>query len=219
MLKSRKHVFWEALIITIVIFLGGIFLGMTIEESNSNKINQFYLESEISLADATATSSLTGDENFDCEQIKNSNVDFANRVYEEAVLLEEYEKSGMLTENMKILHKKYDLLRTMIWTSNKKAMERCDNYDIIVYLYEGENEDTVVQAKQNVWSKILYELKLDRKDDILLLPISIDKNLTSLELVISEYEIENFPVVIINNEIILYEMDSVEGLQDVLNNM
>ena len=72
MLKSRKHVFWEALIVTILIFLIGIFFGMLIETTNSNKINNLYLQSEISLTDAIAGLRLMENSEFDCESLKQT---------------------------------------------------------------------------------------------------------------------------------------------------
>lgn len=209
--------FWEALIITIVIFLAGLLLGMLIETSNSSKVSQFYTKSEISLTDAMATSSLIGDVEFDCETIKKNNIDFANRVYEEAVLLEEYEEAGRLTENMKILHKKYDLLRTLIWTNNQNSLERCNNYNLLVYLYEAEAENTAKQATQNVWSKILFNVKTNNKENILLLPIAADQNLTSLDLLVSKYEVEAFPALIINNDNILYKIEDADSVEQLLN--
>jgi len=216
MLKSKKHVFWEALIITILIFLAGIFLGMLIETNNSNKISNLYLRSEISLTDAMATSRLTKDFDFDCGSIKQNNIDFANQIYEEAKLLEEYEDSGRLTDGMKLLHKKYDLLRTLLWTSNQNSLERCNNYNLIVYLYEYESEDIIKKATQNIWSKIILDVKT-QNDDILLLPIATDQNLTSLNLLINEHQITQFPALIINNDKILYNLENTTTIEKFLN--
>ena len=218
-LKSKKHVFWEALMMTIVVFLGGLFLGMMIESNNSNKVSQLYLESDISLTDASALSSLSSTSEYDCETIKNNNIDFANRVYEEAVILEDYQNAGrLMTETMEILHRKYDLLRTLIWSSNKESLERCSNYNILVYLYEAENEDLQTQAKQNVWSKILYEVKKENKDNVLLIPIAVDQNLTSLDLIVSEYKIDTYPAIIINNNNVLTEIDNAKQIESLLLN-
>ena len=188
MLKSRKHVFWEALIVTILIFLAGIFFGMLIETGNSNKINNLYLRSEISLTDAMAGLRLIENSELNCEALKTNNINFADQVYEEAKLLEKYETSGKLTEGMKLLHKKYDLLRTILWMSNQDSLIRCDNYNLIIYLYEYETEQIEKKAVQKVWSKILLDIKQDR-DDILLIPIAADQNLTSLNLLINQYKI------------------------------
>ena len=216
MLKSKKHVFWEALIITIVVFLVGLFLGMLIETSNSNKISNLFLQSEISLSDASATSRLIENENLDCELIKESNIKVANRIYEEAKLLELYEDSGKLTDSMKLLHKKYDLLRALLWVSNQKSLDRCENYNLIVYLYDYNTEDTGKKAVQNVWSKILLDIKT-QSYDILLLPIAANQNLTTIEYLMGEYEIEQLPALVINNDHVLYELEDANPVIKLLN--
>ena len=216
MLKSRKHVFWEALIMTIVIFLAGIFLGILIETSNSSKISNLYLRSEISLTDAMTTLRLTEDFSFNCDVIKQNNINFADQIYKEAKLLEDYEESGKLTDSMKLLHRKYDLLRTLLWTSNQKSLERCDNYNLIVYLYEYETEDIAKKATQNVWSKIIFDVKI-QNEDTLLLPIAVDQNLTSLNLLIDEYNVTQFPALIINNEKVLYDLENTASVELLLN--
>ena len=180
MLKSKKHVFWEALLITIVVFLAGLFLGMLIEAGNSNKVSNLYLQSEISLTDAASTANLADDISLSCETIKEQNIQVADRIYEEARLLELYEDSGKLTDSMKLLHKKYDLLRALLWISNEKALERCDNFNLVVYLYEYGSENTNTKATQNVWSKILLDIK-EESYDFMLLPMSGNQNLTSIE--------------------------------------
>jgi hypothetical protein len=45
-----------------------------------------------------------------------------------------------------------------------------------------------------------------------LIPIAEDSDLTSLNSLISEYNITNYPVVIINEKDILYELSSVDEL-------
>jgi hypothetical protein len=216
MLKSRKHVFWEALLVTILIFLIGIFFGMLIETGNSNKINNLYLRSEISLTDATAGLKLMENANLSCESLKTNNINFANQIYEEAKLLEKYESSEKLTEGMKLLHKKYDLLRTILWMSNQESLSKCDNYNLIVYLYEYETERIDKKATQKVWSKILLDIKRER-DDILLIPIAADQNLTSLNLLIDQYKITEFPAIVINNNEVLYTVEDTATIQPLLN--
>ena len=131
--------------ITIVIFIGGILLGILIETSNSNKISNLYTQSEISLTDTTTVSRLSEDMTLNCDSIKQANINLANKIYEEAKNLEKYEDSGKLTENLKLLHKKYDILRTILWTSNIKSLERCDNYNLIVF--EGKKQITSVPIR------------------------------------------------------------------------
>lgn len=215
MLKSKKNVFWEALIVAIAVFLAGLFFGMLMESSNTNKINNLYTSSQISLTDAMALSTLSESKDFDCDSIKRNNIEFADRVYKEAVLLEQYEEAGKLSESIKLLHKKYSLLRTLIWSSNQDSLERCQNYNLVVYLYESESEDAEVRARQNVWSKLLENVKKSYSDDVLLLPIAGNQDLSSLDLLINEFNVTQFPVVIVNNEYVLYDLDN-EGTIEVL---
>jgi len=214
-LKSKKNVFWEALLITIVVFLAGLFLGMLIEADNSNKISNLYIQSEISLTDAMSSSNLI-DETTDCEIIRTNNIKFADQIYEEAKLLEQYEASGKLTDSMELLHKKYDLLRTILWTSNQKALDKCHNYNMIIYLYDYETEDTEVKATQNVWSKMLLSIKSQR-EDILLLPIAADEELISINLLLEKYQVEKLPALIINNKEILYNLETADPVLELLN--
>ncbi|MBT6182913.1 hypothetical protein HN604_01150 [archaeon] len=217
MLQNKKNVFWEALIMTVAIFVVGLFLGMTIETTNSNKINNLYIASEISLVDATTISQLAEEESIGCESIKETKINFANKVYEEAKQLEIYETSGKLTSGLKLLHKKYDLLRTILWISSEKSLERCENYNLIVYLYEYESEDLEVKATQKVWSRILSDVTQE-KENILLLPIAADEDLSSLNILLDKYEIETLPALVINNQDIVYNIENSKSLDEFLIN-
>ncbi|MBT3642575.1 hypothetical protein HN876_02445 [archaeon] len=202
---------------TVAIFVVGLFLGMTIETTNSNKINNLYIASEISLVDATTISQLAEEESIGCESIKETKINFANKVYEEAKQLEIYETSGKLTSGLKLLHKKYDLLRTILWISSEKSLERCENYNLIVYLYEYESEDLEVKATQKVWSRILSDVTQE-KENILLLPIAADEDLSSLNILLDKYEIETLPALVINNQDIVYNIENSKSLDEFLIN-
>ena len=216
MLKSKKNVFWEALVITIAIFVIGLFLGILVEKSNSNKISDLYIKSEINLVDGSTMLRLSEDSEISCNIIKEENINFANEIYEEAKILEQYEASGRLTEGMKLLHKKYDLLRTLVWLSNQKSLERCDNYDLVVYIYDYNTEDKDIKAIQNVWSKILLNVR-STNEDLLLLPIAADQDISSLNILLGEYGIISRPAIVINNKEVIYSLESAEELESFLN--
>jgi hypothetical protein len=214
MLKSRKHVFWEALVIAIAIFLIGLFFGMMIEMIKSNTMSDFYANSETSLVDGLAISQLSTSE-FSCESLKNYNIEFADKVYQEAKMLEQYEDSGKLTNNLKALHRKYDLLRTLAWMSNTNSLEQCGNYNLVVYLYEYDTEVLDKKATQNVWSKMLLDVK-QANEAMVLLPIAVDQNITSLNLLKDKYNITQFPALVINNEKVVNSIGSLEELKSLL---
>lgn len=216
MLGNPKNVFWEALFLTVVVFFFGLLIGYAIEGNRLDDINVYYAQSELSLMDILALNSLIDMENSSCNELITSNLKFADRIYEEARTLEKFEGAGKLSDNLKLAHKKYDLLRTFLWVNAMKVKRECiENFSVVVYLYEQETEDLAQKATQNVWSKILFDLKQKEGAKIVLIPIAVDSGLASLNSLINKYEISSFPVVIIN-ENVLMDLKSVEELERYL---
>jgi len=219
MKKNTKGVFWQAFILTIIVFVVGIFLGIAYEGSRLDKINDYYVLSEIFLMDSLALSKLTDvidTRLVGCGVLIDANIEFADKIYEEAYILEKYEESGKLSDALKILHRKYDLLRTLLWINLMDIPDECkENVSIIVYLYEYETEDLIKKATNSVWSKILFDLKQEMGNKIILIPVAVDTDLTSLNFLISRYDISEYPVVIIDEHIIS-EINFVEELREYL---
>lgn len=221
MLKSRKHVFWEALLLTIVVFFLGILIGIAFEGNRLDSINEYYVMSEISLMDISAFNELLEKDKITCEELVKYNLDFADRIYEEAKQLERYDDAGKITDSLKLAHKKYDLMRTFAWIMSRKTMEKCYfnqnvDFNIVVYLYEYETRDLAKKATQKVWEKVLYDLKQEFGEKIVLIPISADNNLLSLDSMTNEFNIIEYPVVIINDKDVISNLESVEDIKKYL---
>lgn len=217
MLGNTKHVFWEALLITIVVFIFGILLGAAFESNRLDTIEDYYTISEISMMDILALNDILQMENISCENLVVANADFADRIYEEAKLLEKYDGAGKISDDLKLAHKKYDLMRTFLWVNSIKTFERCgEGYNVVVYLYQYESSDLTQKAIQNVWSKVLLDLKEEMGSSIILVPIAADANLASLDTLLRDFEITQYPVVIINNKEIIEELSSVDDLKKYL---
>ncbi len=217
MFGNTKNAIWEAFLLTVVIFIFGLLVGAAYEMSNFDKMNEYYTTSENSLMDILALNNLIDSENSTCNVLITSNLDFADRIYKEAKILENYESSGKISENMKLIHTKYDILRTFLWISNNKVFEKCPKeFSSVVYLYEYNSQDLAQKATQNVWSKILFDLKQEKGEKIILIPIAVDTNIISLETLIKKFNISNYPVVIINNKKIITKLESVDELKKEL---
>ena len=215
MLKSAKNVFWEALLVTAVIFFFGILLGIAFENNRLDKIDDYYTASEISMMDILALNDIMQMENISCDNLIHANIDFADRIYEEARLLERYEGAGKISDDFKLAHKKYDLMRTFLW-ANTITSDKCIGFNSVVYLYEYETEDLGQKAVQNVWSKILTDLKEEVGGQILLIPIAVDSNLASLNALTRDFNLSGYPVVIINNKQVITELSKVDDLKKYL---
>jgi hypothetical protein len=214
--NNSKNVFWEALLITIFVFILGFSIGTYFEKARVNDLNEFYSTSEINLVDGLALMNLIPEVELedDCEVLKKVNLNFADKIYREAKLLEQYEEAEKIGESLKILHRKYDLLRTFVWMNSFEVLDSCkgsnEEFHVVVYLYEYNTEDLAKKATQNVWSRILGELKSIKEDEIVLIPIAVDNDLDSLNLLLSQYDIKKYPVVIIDNKIVVDELKSVK---------
>lgn len=206
-----NSVFFQALVLTVVVFFGGIFLGMLLEESRMEKINDYYLESEISMMDILAFNNMIDSLEVSCEELTKSNFELIDKVYFEAKTLEEYSQSNKLTENLENFNKKYSILRTYLWIDSIKVKNLCENsFNTVVYLYNGSSRDLTIRAKQNVFSKILEEVKRNAGRNVLLIPIDVSSNLNSLNALVSKYNPEKreFPIVILNEEKVFYEIEN-----------
>ena len=216
--QFSKSYFWQALVLTVIVFIIGIFLGIAYEGNRLEQINEYYVLSEISLMDALALSRLTDiDLNkgiMNCEILIEANTNFADKIYSEALLLEKYEESGKLTEALQLAHTKYDLLRTILWLNVINIPEQCKrNVSVVVYLYEYDSDDLTKKAINRVWSRILYDLKRDVGNRIILIPIAVDSDLTSLNSLTSRFNITSYPALIIDNEKVFSEIKSAEELK------
>ena len=221
MFNDSRNAFWQALILTVAIFLIGISIGIAYEGSRLTKVNDYYTLSEISLMDAFALSKLTDVINAtdaaSCKVLIDSNTEFADRIYNEAIILERYEDSGRLTDSIKLSHKKYDLLRTLLWINLMNIPETCKkDTSVIIYLYEYNTEDLVKKATNRVWSRILFDLKQKVGNNILLIPIAADSDLTSLNSLILKFNISDYPVLIIDDKKVLFEVGSVDEIEKYL---
>lgn len=212
-LENRKRVFWEALFLTVVVFVFGLLIGISFESGKVEQIRQYYSYSEVSIMDIFASNNLIDLEKTSCDELIAANFVFADKIYSEAVLLEKYESSGKITDGLILEHKKYDLLRTLLWINEMKTVEKCGgDFHTVVYLYEYQPEDLAQKATQSVWSKILVDLKSEYGGKVLLIPIAVDGDLVSLNSLIEKYSIEEYPVLVIDNEHVLQELSSVEDI-------
>ena len=216
MLENKKRVFWEALILTILIFLLGFLAGLIFENKRVEVIEEYYIQSENSLMDIFALNNFVSLNNISCGALISSNINFANRIYDEAKILDEYERTGKITDKMDVQHKKYDIMRTFLWINTIKTAEICEDDSIhtVVYIYQFNTNDLTEKATNSVWSKILIDLKETRGNEIILIPIAFDSSIIALNSILENYDIQQYPVLIIDNKYVINELSSVKELEN-----
>ncbi len=219
MFSSQKHAFWEALLVTILIFGIGVFIGVVLENWRTSKIDYFYQESEVKLFDIRAQSEIYALGGLDCGTAIDENLNFAGRIYEEAKTLERYEGAERLTDTLKLEHKKYDILRAILWINSIKIKKQCNaSYHNVVYIYDYAEPSIDTKSKQAVFSRILFELKQKKGSKIVLIPMAGDNNLSSVSILMSRHNVteQELPVILIDEKIKIAELQKVEEIEKLL---
>jgi len=205
--------FLLALLVAAFVFTFGILMGIFIENARANFAQENFAQLEVELLDARLLSDLIT--NTDCETAIQENTDFADRVFFESLILDDYQESAEISETIKIQHEKYDLLRSMIWLNSIKIKEKCGaNYHNVVYIYQFDNPGINKKAEQETISNILIDLKNEKKQDILLISIAGDTNLPSIELLKKKYDITYLPTVIIDENIKIENIEDLDKIGD-----
>ncbi|MEK6891366.1 MAG: hypothetical protein AABX03_04485 [Nanoarchaeota archaeon] len=213
---NPKHAFWQALFVTIIIFFLGIIIGFFLESFRSDKLGTTLINSEINLLDQQLRENVIGNFNVSCNQAVNSSFVFADKIYSEARRLEDFDQSSKFTETLFLLHKRYDLLRMMLWTESIKIKNQCKsthNFHTVVYLYEYNTKEIDQVSKQKFFSRALSELKDKYPDKVLLIPIAADMDLESVNLAVNKYGIEKYPVIIIDEKKVIDNVITSEQLE------
>ncbi|MBU0957488.1 MAG: hypothetical protein KKF56_01620 [Nanoarchaeota archaeon] len=216
-LKSQKHVFWQALLVAIFIFAVGFSLGIVMEKWRAGVVYDDYDESDVDFLDLKIQSDLLGDSDFSCERAVEENINFGDRIFAKAVQLQEFEESQRLSDSLKQIHKKYDLLRTLFWINSIKIKQRCDSdYHNVVYLYNYE-PSLDERAVQVVFSNFLKDLKSEMPGKIILIPIAANMGLNSLDYMMEEYGVDRFPAIVIDEDVKIYEIDELRMISNIIN--
>ena len=206
----QKDVFWKAALITAIVFILGVSLGSFLESSRIKNIRDDYKIVEVEWADAKLQSSYFQilDPKF-CDIAIKENLNFADRVYEEGLKIERYENANKLNDENELLYEKqrYTLFKIEFWLNSIYLKEKCKaNYTNVVYFYL--DKPTITEkSKQDTLSLILKDLKNNLGQKIMLIPIPLDLNVRTVDIIKNTYNITTTPTLLINEKI------KLEGLQ------
>jgi len=214
---SQKYVFLKALILTIIVFNIGIFMGYKLEASRLDKINEWYLQSEMELLDQRIQKDAFEFIEFNCDSLVQENINFADRIFNEALVIKDYEDANKINSDIVLQHKKYDLLRTLFWINSMRIKEKCNSdYHNLVYFYQYNNPTINQESKQKFFSNLLIQLKEKKGNKIMLIPIAADNNIVAINLLVEKYEINEFPVILIDEEVKLTDVNTIEDIEKYL---
>jgi hypothetical protein len=217
MVTQSKTVFIQSLVVTIIVFLIGLTIGFVVESNRVDKTQIALINSEINLLDEQIRSQNIETFNISCDLAVANTFEFADRIYKEAQLLEKYDSSSKFTDELRIIHKRYDLLRTLLWMHSIEIKEKCpQHFHTVVYLFDYASEDIDQKAKQAAISRMLVDLKEAQGQSILLIPIASNLNLESIEIIKQKYGISKAPAVIIDENKVIKQDITLSELEDII---
>ena len=217
--SDSKHAFWQAFVFTIIVFGTGLILGFFLESYRADKVQYILIDSEINILDNQLRERITSDFNLSCSSAIDSVFDFADQIFFEADKLERYDSASKFSDNLFVLHKRYDLLRTLLWLEAIDLKANCGkeaDFHTVVYLYLYKSEDVDIDSKQLFYSRLLFDMKQKYPDKVLLIPIAVNTGLSSVELIVENYNLGEFPYVIVDEEKIVNEILTFDELENIV---
>jgi hypothetical protein len=143
-------------------------------------------------------------------------LEFADRVYEEGLRIEDYDKASFLTDDLELEKKKYALLKVEFWLNSIVLKERCDaDYLNLVYFFANDPEFDI-KAEQDAQSGILKNLKEKYGKKLMLIPLPIDLDISMINVMKGTYDISATPAILINEETKFEGLQSFEELDGMI---
>lgn len=192
-------------------------MGYMLESSRIEKINKMYLEAEMELLDQRIQRDTLDTFDFECGALIKENIEFGDKIFEEALVIDRYEKANRINKEIIMQHKRFDLLRTLFWINSIYIKEKCNSdYHNLVYIYQYNEPSITQKAKQKFFSNLLLEIKEKKGNNVMLIPIAGDNNISSIDLILDKHNITEFPVILIDEKIIITDVESIEDVEKYL---
>jgi hypothetical protein len=215
---NQKYFFLFALITTLIVFNVGIFMGYLLENSRVAKINQLSIDSEMELLDQMTQKNAISLLNPDCETLIEENTKFGDKIFKEAQQISKYEDANKMGTEIITQHKRFDLLRALFWMNSIEIKQKCNSdYHNVIYFYQYNNPSITQKSKQLFFSNILSQVKEEQGSNMMLIPISADNNITSVNILIKKYKITEFPSVLIDEKVLITEISNSSEIEKYLN--
>lgn len=209
----QSDVFWKAGLATLIIFFLGIYIGYWLDSGRVEQIRKEYQEMDIRWSDArvqTMYYNVFGNSSNFCEPAIEANLKFADRVYEDGLRIEQYERINKLTPSLITEKTRYVLLKLQFWLNSIELKKNCNaDYTNLVYFYSHYNGT----MQEEVQGAVLLDLKKDCGKNLMLIPLPIDLDIITIDIIKKQYGIEKTPTILINESIKLEGMQTKNELE------
>lgn len=216
--KSKYRIFIETLIFTLLILLVGFLMGFLVEYGRNAAVIRDYNNFEIDALDLRLQNYYYQImDQASCDNAIEQNLIFAGNIYEKGMILQKYEDANKLSDDILLEKKKYVLLKTELWLNSVLLREKCGrNFHTVTYIYS-QTDDLVKEAEQDSISDVLMEIKKEKGDNIILLPIAGDMGLDIVDMQLRVYDVDYLPSIIIDEKTVLEGFHNKDEILKYLN--
>ncbi len=201
MVKKYKPIFIKAAVYTLIVFMLGVLLGYVLEEQRTSYIEEKYQVLELKWQDARIQSMYFQNLDYDqCDLAIEGNLDFSDEIYELGKKIDDYEEVNALTGEMILEKKRHALLKTQFWLNSMILKDKC-NSEFVNVVYFFKNDPSIEEKqKQYTQSDVLREIKEKYGRGVMLIPLPIDSDISMIEIFKKQYDINEVPTILINEE-------------------
>ncbi|MEW5896435.1 MAG: hypothetical protein AB1668_01975 [Nanoarchaeota archaeon] len=207
-ISTKKYLL--AFMLTLIIFAGGILLGIMLENIRLSHSNQVIIAERINLRSLQLQQKYIESGQADCKalnKVLEADIDELNKKMAEVI---EYERKSFFNQgDFNLLLQDYFLTEIQFLQVSREIDKKCPRNNIkIIYFYDENKEET-----QGIILDYLKKLFGSR-----LLIFSLDSTFRQepmINILLTSYKIEKFPTTVIENKV-LQGHKSVEELKEII---
>jgi len=208
-----KRVFLKSAILTVAVFLIGLYVGIMLDSFRLEEVKTRLTEIDNLWNDVRLLQQfLEETENVTpyCNSLLDENLKIGDRIYSEGVRVEEYERTNRFADFL-LEKRRYALLDVQFWINSIKLKEMCNaNYSTVIYFYSQYNKT----PEQRFQDGVLWDLKQKCGPTIIYITFPADLEISTLEIIKDTYNIKKIPSILINESIVLESPVTMREIQN-----
>jgi hypothetical protein len=212
---KMKKIFKQTLILTVSVFVIGLLFGIYIDSLRVEEVKERMTEIDNLWNDVRLLQSyiqrFSNNMTSYCGFLLDENLKVGDRIYNEGVKVNEYEKSNRFDIASFTLEKeRYALLDLQFWINSIDLKKLCNaNYSTVIYFYSQYNKT----PEQTFEDRVLWDLKQKCGPSIIYITFPSDFNISTIEVIKNIYKIERVPAVLINESVLLNSPVTMNDLE------
>lgn len=210
---KMKRIFIKTAIMTSAIFVIGIYVGIMLDSLRLEEVKTRLTEIDNLWNDVRLLQQFleeTKNVTPYCNSLLEENLKVGDRIYEEGLKVEEYERSNRFTSFL-LEKRRYALLDLQFWMNSIKLKKVCNaSYSTVIYFYSQYNKTPQQRFQDNV----LWDLKQKCGPRIIYITFPADLDISTIEIVKETYNIKKIPSILINESTVLESPVTMRELEE-----